>query len=75
MKIKDTVSGQQGLAHLVSGAIQEVVGPAILRFSVGDRVSVTIPRSDRHFETIDIARSEIESADQEKNIPHLVMRP
>jgi transcription elongation factor GreA len=41
-------------------SIHSPVGEAIYGLAVGDQVSVTIPRGDRHFEVIDIARSEIE---------------
>ena len=41
-------------------SIHSPVGRAILGHSVGDKLSVTIPRGDRHFEVIDIARSEVE---------------
>ena len=41
-------------------SILSPVGEAILGLSVGEKVSVTIPRGDRHFEVIDIARSQIE---------------
>ena len=41
-------------------SIHSPVGEAILGLSVGEKVSVTIPRGDRHFEVIDIARSQIE---------------
>jgi len=41
-------------------SIHSPVGRAILGYSVGDKLSVTIPRGDRHFEVIDIARSDIE---------------
>ena len=39
-------------------SIQSPVGRAILGLEVGDKVSVTIPRGDRHFEVIEIAGSE-----------------
>jgi transcription elongation factor GreA len=39
-------------------SIQSPIGRAILGQSIGDRVSVTIPRGDRHFELIAIARSD-----------------
>ncbi len=41
-------------------SIHSPVGLAILGHSVGDKVSVTTPRGERHFEVIDIARSQIE---------------
>ena len=41
-------------------SIESPVGEAILGLSVGDEVTVTIPRGDRNFKVIDIARSEIE---------------
>jgi transcription elongation factor GreA len=40
-------------------SIQSPIGRAILGQSIGDQVSVTIPRGDRHFELIAIARSSI----------------
>ena len=41
-------------------SIQSPVGRAILGLVVGDKVSVTIPRGDRHFEVIDIAGSQFD---------------
>jgi transcription elongation factor GreA len=41
-------------------SIQSPVGEAILGCSVGDKITVTIPRGDRNLEVIDIAKSEIE---------------
>ena len=41
-------------------SIESPVGEAILGLSVGDEVTVTIPRGDRNFKVVDIARSEIE---------------
>ena len=41
-------------------SIQSPVGRAILGHSIGDKLTVTIPRGDRHFEVMDIAKSEIE---------------
>jgi transcription elongation factor GreA len=41
-------------------SIHSPVGEAILGCSVGDKITVTIPRGDRNLEVIDIARSEIE---------------
>ncbi len=41
-------------------SIQSPVGEAIYGLAVGDQVSVTIPRGDRHFEVTDITRSDIE---------------
>ena len=41
-------------------SIHSPVGDAILGSSIGDKVSVTIPRGEFHFEVIDIARSQIE---------------
>ena len=41
-------------------SIHSPVGGAILGHSAGDKLSVTIPRGDRHFKVINIARSEIE---------------
>ena len=41
-------------------SIHSPVGQAILGCSVGDTVTVTIPRGDRHLQVMDIARSEIE---------------
>ena len=38
-------------------SIQSPIGRAILGNAVGDRFSVTIPRGDRHFEVIEIAKS------------------
>ena len=40
-------------------SIESPVGEAILGHSVGDKFSVTIPRGDRRFEVIEIAKSEI----------------
>jgi transcription elongation factor GreA len=40
-------------------SIHSPVGDAIWGLSVGDRVSVTIPRGEFHFEVLDIAKSEI----------------
>lgn len=40
-------------------SIYSPVGDAILGCSVGEKLSVTIPRGDRHFEVIDIERSKI----------------
>lgn len=40
-------------------SIQSPVGRAVLGGLVGDKVSVTIPRGDRHFEIISIAKSDI----------------
>ena len=41
-------------------SIESPVGEAILGHTVGDKFTVTIPRGDRHFELIDIAKSQIE---------------
>ena len=41
-------------------SIHSPVGDAILGLSVGEKVSVTIPRGEFHFEVIDIAKSQIE---------------
>ena len=41
-------------------SIHSPVGGAILGLSVGDKVSVKIPRGERNFEVIDIAKGEIE---------------
>lgn len=41
-------------------SIQSPIGEAILDQSIGDRVSVTTPRGDRHFEVVGIARSTID---------------
>jgi transcription elongation factor GreA len=41
-------------------SIESPVGQAILGLSVGEKVTVTIPRGDRNFEVTDIAKSEIE---------------
>lgn len=38
-------------------SIHSPIGSSILGHSVGDKVSVEIPRGDRHFEVVDIARS------------------
>ncbi|MFC1762716.1 transcription elongation factor GreA [Planctomycetota bacterium] len=43
-----------------SVSIHSPVGSAILGHSVGDKLTVTIPRGDRHFEVIDIAKSEFD---------------
>ncbi len=40
-------------------SIQSPVGEAILGLSVGDKVSVTIPRGERNFEVLDIAKSDV----------------
>lgn len=40
-------------------SIHSPVGDAIWGLLLGDKVSVTIPRGERHFEVIDIAKSEI----------------
>jgi transcription elongation factor GreA len=40
-------------------SIQSPVGEALLGAAVGDKVSVSIPAGDRHFEVLYIARSEI----------------
>jgi transcription elongation factor GreA len=47
-------------AETGSISIESPVGEAILGHTVGDKFSVTIPRGDRHFEVIEIAKSEIE---------------
>jgi transcription elongation factor GreA len=41
-------------------SIESPVGEAILGHCVGDKFSVTIPRGDRNFEVIDIAKSQIQ---------------
>ena len=41
-------------------SIHSPVGDAILGLSAGEKVSVTIPRGEFHFEVIDIAKSQIE---------------
>lgn len=41
-------------------SIQSPVGSAILGCVVGDKVTVSIPRGDRNFEVIDIAKSEFD---------------
>lgn len=41
-------------------SIHSPVGEALLGHAVGDKISVTIPAGDRHFEVLDIASSEIE---------------
>ena len=41
-------------------SVQSPVGRAILGHQVGEQVSVTIPRGDRHFEVIDIVKSEFD---------------
>jgi transcription elongation factor GreA len=38
-------------------SIHSPIGSSILGHSIGDKVSVEIPRGDRHFEVVDIARS------------------
>ena len=38
-------------------SVHSPIGEAILGHEVGDKVSVQIPRGDRHFEVIDIAKS------------------
>jgi transcription elongation factor GreA len=40
-------------------SIHSPVGRAVLDRSVGDKVSASIPRGDRHFEIIDVARSQV----------------
>jgi transcription elongation factor GreA len=40
-------------------SIQSPIGRAMLGLVVGDQVTVQIPRGDRHFELIDIARSTV----------------
>jgi transcription elongation factor GreA len=41
-------------------SVQSPIGRAILGHSVGDKVSVQIPRGDRNFEVIEVAKSKIE---------------
>jgi transcription elongation factor GreA len=41
-------------------SVESPIGRAILGHSVGDTVSVTIPRGDRHFEVIGITKSTFE---------------
>ena len=41
-------------------SIQSPVGEAILGCSVGDKISVSIPRGDRNFEVIEITKSEFD---------------
>ncbi len=41
-------------------SIQSPVGRSIVGHSVGDKLSVTIPRGDRHFEVIGIEKSDID---------------
>ena len=41
-------------------SIQSPIGGSIAGHSVGDKLTVTVPRGDRHFEVIDIARPEID---------------
>lgn len=40
-------------------SVQSPIGGAILGHSVGEKFSVTIPRGDRHFEVLDIKRSDV----------------
>jgi transcription elongation factor GreA len=41
-------------------SIHSPIGSSIYGHSIGDKVSVAIPRGDCHFEVIDIARSQVE---------------
>jgi len=41
-------------------SVQSPIGRSIVGHSAGDKVSVTIPRGERHFEVIDIERSEFD---------------
>jgi transcription elongation factor GreA len=41
-------------------SIESPIGRSILGHSIGDKVSVEIPRGDRHFEVTDIARSPVD---------------
>ena len=41
-------------------SIHSPVGSAILGLTVGDKVTVSIPRGDRNFEVVDIAKSEFD---------------
>ena len=41
-------------------SIHSPIGLSIHGHSIGDKVSVEIPRGDRHFEVIDIVRSQVE---------------
>ncbi len=40
-------------------SIHSPIGCSILGYTVGERVSVKIPRGDRHFEVVDIAKSDV----------------
>ena len=40
-------------------SIHSPIGRSILGYTVGERVSVKIPRGDRHFEVVDIAKSDV----------------
>ena len=40
-------------------SIHSPIGESVLGHPIGDKVSVEIPRGDRHFEIIDISRSEV----------------
>jgi len=41
-------------------SVHSPVGRSIVGHSVGDKVSVELPRGDRHFEVIDIARPDVD---------------
>jgi transcription elongation factor GreA len=41
-------------------SIHSPIGEAILGHAIGDQFSVKIPRGDRHFEVVDIAKSTVE---------------
>ncbi len=41
-------------------SVQSPIGRSISGHSVGDKVIVTVPRGDRHFEVIDIARPKVD---------------
>ncbi len=41
-------------------SVKSPVGRAILGHSIGDKLSVTIPRGDRHFEVIDIGKATVD---------------
>jgi transcription elongation factor GreA len=41
-------------------SVHSPIGDAILGLSVGDKVTVEIPRGDRHFEVLDIVKSEFD---------------
>jgi transcription elongation factor GreA len=41
-------------------SVHSPIGRSIFGHSVGDKVSVTVPRGDRHLEVIDIARPKVD---------------